>query len=185
MTTKKKKLEEKPEDEELAEDEEWEYVYEDVEDDDEEEESDDEEEDAEDSGEWEYEEEDVEEDDDEEEEEKEEERPDPREIFSRSNHPNRPHRPEPPRLDPRQSLFHRRGGRPGGFTPGRGRAHARPSHDFGRGESIRNEYEPDAESGMAWEEMEAKIRAGEYKPGPNDSWPAQMLYKLLKQGGDL
>ncbi len=56
--------------------------------------------------------------------------------------------------------------------------------DFGRGEAIRQEYEAEAD-GTPWEEMEQKIRAGEYKPGPRDSWAAQMLYKLLKQGGDL
>jgi len=48
-----------------------------------------------------------------------------------------------------------------------------------------DEDEDDGESGPTFDELEPKIRAGKYKPKPDDPWNAHVLYQTLKKLGDI
>lgn len=43
----------------------------------------------------------------------------------------------------------------------------------------------DGESGPTFEDLEAKIRAGKYKPKSKDPWTAHVLYENLKSLGEI
>lgn len=59
----------------------------------------------------------------------------------------------------------------------------RTHFDFLEEEEVQEDHFDD--SGKTFEEIEGKIRAGKYKPRPEDPWNAHLLYQMLKDLGDI